>query len=67
MIMALLLLSQHKMIDLLTIQISEHESLDNNNEEDERSKEEEQELGRENVHDYIRKNERIHYIDDDNY
>jgi hypothetical protein len=57
MIMALLLLSQHKMIDLLTIQISEHESLDNNNKEDERSKEEEQELGRENVHDYIRKNE----------
>jgi hypothetical protein len=57
MIMTLLLLSQHKMIDLLTIQISEHESLDNNNEEDERSKEEEQELGRENVHDYIRKNE----------
>jgi hypothetical protein len=64
MIMALLLLSQHKMIDLLIIQISEHESLNNNNEEDERSKEEEQELGRENVHDYIRKNERIHYIDD---
>jgi hypothetical protein len=65
MIMTLLLLSQHKMIDLLTIQISEHESLDNNNEEDERSKEEEQELGRENVHDYIRNNEkRIHYIDD---
>ena len=47
MIMALLLLSQHKMMDLLTIQISEHESLDNNNEEDERSKEEEKELGRE--------------------
>jgi hypothetical protein len=64
MIMALLLLSQHKIIDLLTIQISEHESLDNNNEEDDHSKEEEQELGRENKHDYIRKNERIHYIDD---
>ena len=33
-----------------------------------RSKEREQEdLDRENVHDYIRKNERIHYIDDDNY
>jgi hypothetical protein len=51
MIMALLLLSQHKIIDLLTIQISEHESLDNNNEEDDHSKEEEQELGRENKHD----------------
>jgi hypothetical protein len=25
----------------------------------------EQELGRENTNDYIRKNERIHYIDDD--
>jgi hypothetical protein len=31
-----------------------------------RSKEREQEeLGRENAHDYIRKNERIHYVDDD--
>jgi len=66
LIMALLL-SQHKMIDWLTKQISEHESLDNNNNNKEvkRSKEGEQiELGRENSHDYIRKNERIHYIDD---
>jgi hypothetical protein len=43
-----------------------HESLDNNNKEVKRSKEREQEeLGRENAHDYIRKNERIHYVDDD--
>ena len=36
-----------------------------NNKEVKRSKEEKQELGRENKHDYIiRKNERIHYIDD---
>ncbi len=65
-----LLLSQHKMIDWLTKQISKYESLDNsnNNKEVKRSKEREQEgLDRENVHDYIRKNERIHYIDDDNY
>jgi len=69
LIMALLL-SQHKMIDWLTKQISKYESLDssNNNKEVKRSKEREQEdLDRENVHDYIRKNERIHYIDDDNY
>ena len=60
-----LLLSQHKMIDWLTKQISKHNSLDNNNKEVERSKEEEQNLGRENKHDYIRKNDgRIHYIDD---
>jgi hypothetical protein len=52
------------MIDLLTKQISKHESLDNNNKEVKRSKEEEQNLGRENKHDYIRKNERNHYIDD---
>ena len=65
LIMALLL-SQHKMIDWLTKQISEHESLDNNNNKEvKRSKEGEQvDLGRENSHDYIRKNERIHYIDD---
>jgi hypothetical protein len=65
-----LLLSQHKMIDWLTKQISKYESLDNsnNNKEVKRSKEKEQEdLDRENVHDYIRKYERIHYIDDDNY
>ena len=62
--MALLLLSQHKIIDWLTKQISKHESL-SNNKEVKRSKEEKQELGRENKHDYIiRKNERIHYIDD---
>jgi hypothetical protein len=64
-----LLLSQHKMIDWLTKQISKYESLDNsnNNKKVKRSKEREQELGRENTHGYIRKNERIHYIDDDNY
>ena len=65
-----LLLSQHKMIDWLTKQISKYKSLDNsnNNKEVKRSKEKEQEdLDRENVHDYIRKNGRIHYIDDDNY
>src|SRR5215211_3925896 len=59
-----LLLSQHKMIDWLTKQISKHESLDNNNKEVKQSKQQEQNLGRENAHDYIRKNGRIHYIDD---
>jgi hypothetical protein len=60
-----LLLSQHKMIDWLTKQISKHESLDNNNKEVKESKERKQEYGRENAHDYIRKNDgRIHYIDD---
>jgi hypothetical protein len=60
-----LLLSQHKMIDWLTKQISKHESLDNNNKEVKQSKQQEQNLGRENAHDYIRKNDgRIHYIDD---
>jgi hypothetical protein len=65
LIMALLL-SQHKMMDWLTKQISEHESLDNNNNNKEvkPSNKGEQELCRENSHDYIRKNERIHYIDD---
>ena len=64
LIMALLL-SQHKMIDWLTKQIPQYESLDNNNKEVKKSKQqEEQNLGRENAHDYIRKNERIHYIDD---
>jgi hypothetical protein len=62
LIMALLL-SQYKMIDWLTKQYSKYESHDNNKEV-KRSKEEEQNLGRENAHDYIRKNERIHYIDD---
>jgi hypothetical protein len=57
-----LLLSQHKMIDWLTKQISKYQSL-NNNKEIECSKEEEQELGRENLHYYIRKNDgRIQYI-----
>jgi hypothetical protein len=64
-----LLLSQHKMIDWLTKQISKRESLDSNNNSKEVKKTkqqvEEQELGRENTHDYIRKNGgRIHYIDD---
>ena len=57
-----LLLSQHKMIDWLTKQISKHESPVNNNRV---IKEYEQELGRENIRDYIRKNDgRIHYIND---
>jgi hypothetical protein len=60
LIMALLLL-QHKMIDWLTKQISKF-SLHNNNKEVNEYKE--QNLGRENTNDYIRKNERIHYIDD---
>jgi hypothetical protein len=65
LIMALLL-SQHKMIDWLTKQISKHESFNNNNKKEvKHSKEEEQNLGRENINDYIRKSERIHYIDDD--
>jgi hypothetical protein len=59
LIMALLL-SQHKMIDWLTKQISKHESVIKK--EVKESKEEE--LGRENANDYIRKKERIHYIDD---
>ncbi len=61
LIMALLL-SQHKMIDWLTKQISKNESLVNNKREVKSFKEEE--LGIENTCDYIRKNERIHYIDD---
>jgi hypothetical protein len=65
LIMALLL-SQHKMIDWLTKQISKHESLDNNNKEVKQFKQqEEQNLGRENAYNYIRENDgRIHYIDD---
>jgi hypothetical protein len=60
-----LLFSQHKMIEWLTKQISKHESLINDNKEVKKSKQQEdQNLGRENAHDYIRKNERIHYIDD---
>jgi hypothetical protein len=64
LIMALLL-SQHKMIDWLTVQISKHESLINNKIKKAKQQVEEQELGRENTKDYIRKNDgRIHYIDD---
>ena len=60
-----LLFSQHKMNEWLTRQISKHESLINDNKEVKEFKEQEdQNLGRENAHDYIRKNERIHYIDD---
>ena len=59
-----LLLSQHKMIDWLSKQISKYELPVNNN-VIKKSEEDEQELGRENTHDYIRKNDgRIHYIDD---
>jgi hypothetical protein len=53
------------MIDWLTKQISKYQSLDNNNKEVKKAKQQEQEVGRENAHDYIRKNGRIHYIDDD--
>jgi hypothetical protein len=61
LIMALLL-SQHKIIDWLTKQISNHEWPVNNNKG---IKESEEVLGRENLRDYIRKNDgRIHYIDD---
>ena len=51
------------MIDCLTKQISKHVSNNNNNKEVKHSEEEEQNF-RKNAHDYIRKNERIHYIDD---
>ena len=54
-----LLLSQHKMIDWLTESISKHKSLKIKVKESKK-----QEIGRENKYDYIRKNERIHYIDD---
>ena len=43
--------------------ISKHKSSHNNKQVKE-SKQQQEELGRENTHDYIRKNERIHYIDD---
>ena len=59
-----LLLSQYKMIDWLTKQISKYRSLGNNKGVRKSREQEEQNLGRENKHDYIRKNERIHYIDD---
>ena len=52
------------MIDTLRELVSKHNSLDNNNKEVKEFKEEEQNLSRENAHDYIRKNERIHYVDD---
>jgi hypothetical protein len=61
MIMALLF-PQHKMIDWLTKQISKYELPVNNNKG---IKESEEVLDRENIRDYIRKNDgRIHYIDD---
>ena len=61
-----LLLSQHKMIDWLTKQISKYEShLNNNNNKEVKESKQEEELGKENTRDYIRKNGgRIHYIDD---
>ena len=59
LIMALLL-SQHKMIDWITELIIKQES---DNKEVKQSKQQE-EIGRGNAHDYIRMNERIHYIDD---
>jgi hypothetical protein len=63
LIMALLL-SQHKMIDWLSKQISKYESPVNNNVIN-KSEQDEPVLGRENIRDYIRKNDgRIHYIDD---
>ena len=53
------------MIDWLTKRISKHESLVNNNKVIKESEEEKPVLGRENLRDYIRKNDgRIHYIDD---
>ncbi|HZB18071.1 MAG TPA: hypothetical protein VE445_12970 [Nitrososphaeraceae archaeon] len=52
------------MINRFTELISKQKSLDNNNKEVKRSQQQEEELGREDAHDYIRKNERIHYIDD---
>jgi hypothetical protein len=59
-----LLLSQHKMIDWLSKQISKYELPVNNN-VIKKSEEKEAVLGRENLRDYIRKNDgRIHYIDD---
>jgi hypothetical protein len=46
LILALLLIPQHKMIDWLTKQFSKQESLDNNSKEVKRSEEEEQNLGK---------------------
>jgi hypothetical protein len=61
-----LLLSQHKMIDWLSKQISKYRlPVNNNNKVIKKSEQDEPVLGRENLHDYIRKNDgRIHYIDD---
>ena len=64
LIMALLLVSQHKMIDWLTVQISKYELVVNNNKAKNAKQLKEQDLARENINDYIRTNERIHYIDD---
>jgi hypothetical protein len=64
LIMALLL-SQHKMIDWLSKQISKYELPLNNNNVITKSEQDEPVLDRENLRDYIRKNDgRIHYIDD---
>jgi hypothetical protein len=63
LIMVLLLLPQHKMIYWLTKQFSKNKSLVNNNKEIKQYKH--KELGIENTNDYIRKNDRIHYTDDD--
>ncbi len=64
LIMALLLL-QHKMIDWLTKQISKYELPVNDNNVIKKSEQDEPVLDRENLRDYIRKNDgRIHYIDD---
>jgi hypothetical protein len=54
------------MIDWLTKQISKYElPVVNNNNVIKKSEQDEPVLGRENAHDYIRKNDgRIHYIDD---
>ena len=56
-----LLLSQHKMIDWLRELVSKHES---DNKGVKESEQQQEQLGRENTYDYIRKNETIHYIDD---
>ena len=50
------------MIDWLRELVSKHES-DNKGVKESEQQQQEQ-LGRENTHDYIRKNETIHYIDD---
>ena len=53
------------MIDWLTKQISKYELPVNDNNVIKESEQDEPVLDRENLHDYIRKNDgRIHYIDD---